>query len=133
MTATACKQPPAQNTSAFKTGLDAEAQAVDALRAQGFEILAQRYRTPHGEIDVIACRERLIVFVEVKARRLIDDAAYAITRRQQRRIIAAATAWLQAATITHPDYAGYDLRFDAMLVAKGGTPKHLPAAFDASD
>jgi len=121
--------PPAPaRVAAFDTGVSAERRASEHLAAQGFEILAQRHRTPHGEIDLIARGDRLIAFVEVKARAKLDDAAYAITPRQQARIIAAAQCWLAA----FPDYQNFDLRFDAMLVAPGQPLQHLVAAFDAS-
>ena len=69
-----------------------------------------------------------MAFVEVKARGRLDDAAYAVTPRQQGRIIAAAQAWLAA----HPEHADFELRFDAMLIAPGRLPRHVLAAFDAS-
>ena len=81
---------------AFRTGLSAEARAATLLVAKGYRILAKRFRTPHGEIDIVARRRNLIVFVEVKARASLDDAAYAVTPRQQARIIAAAQIWLMA-------------------------------------
>ena len=87
--------------------------------AKGYRILAKRFRTPHGEIDLVARRRNLLVFVEVKARASLDEAAYAVTPRQQRRIIDAAQAWLMA----HPEHAEFDLRFDAMLIA----PRRLAA------
>jgi putative endonuclease len=114
---------------AFRTGLSAESRAAALLIAKGYRILAKRFRTPHGEIDIVARRRNLIVFVEVKARATLDDAAYAVTPRQQARIIAAAQIWLMA----HPEHEGYDLRFDAMLVAPRRLPRHLMAAFDASN
>jgi putative endonuclease len=75
---------------AFRTGVSAEAQAAALLIAKGYRILARRFRTPHGEIDIVARRRNLLAFVEVKARETLDDAAYAVTPRQQARIIAAA-------------------------------------------
>jgi putative endonuclease len=114
--------------AAFQTGLSAETQAAAVLIAKGYRILARRFRTPHGEIDIVARRRNLLAFVEVKARASLDDAAYAVTPRQQARIIAAAQVWLMA----HPEHAGYDLRFDAMLIAPRRLPRHLMAAFDAS-
>ncbi|HLJ01380.1 MAG TPA: YraN family protein [Bradyrhizobium sp.] len=113
---------------AFRTGLSAESRAAALLMAKGYRILAKRFRTPHGEIDIVARRGNLLTFVEVKARGTIDEAAYAVTPRQQARIIAAAQAWLMA----HPEHALYDLRFDAMLIAPRSLPRHLVAAFDAS-
>ena len=64
----------------------------------------------------------------MSARASLDDAAYAVTPRQQQRIIDAAQAWLMA----HPEHADFDLRFDVMLIAPRHLPRHLSAAFDAS-
>jgi putative endonuclease len=114
--------------AAFKTGVSAEARAAAFLMAKGYRILARRFRTPYGEIDIVAKRRNLIAFVEVKARGSLDDAAYAVTPRQQQRIIATAQAWLMA----HPEHAELELRFDAMLIAPRRLPRHLLAAFDAS-
>jgi putative endonuclease len=114
--------------AAFRTGLSAEARAAAYLMAKGYRILARRFRTPVGEIDLVARRRNVVVFVEVKARATLDDAAYAVTPRQQRRIIDAAQTWLMA----HPEHAEFDLRFDAMLIAPRRLPRHLLAAFDAS-
>src|ERR1700674_374915 len=113
---------------AFRTGLSAETQAAAVLMAKGYRILARRFRTPHGEIDIVARRRNLVAFVEVKARTSLDEAAYAITPRQQARVIDAAQAWLMA----HPGHAEFELRFDAMLIAPRRLPRHLLAAFDAS-
>jgi putative endonuclease len=114
--------------AAFQTGLSAETRAAAFLMAKGYRILAKRFRTPYGEIDIVARRRNLVAFVEVKARASLDDAAYAVTPRQQQRIIAAAQAWLMA----HPEHAEFELRFDAMLIAPRRLPRHLLAAFDAS-
>ena len=98
------------------------------LMAKGYRILAKRFRTPHGEIDIVARRRNLLAFIEVKARASLDEAAYAVTPRQQQRIIDAAQGWLMA----HPEHADFELRFDAMLIAPRRLPRHLLAAFDAS-
>jgi putative endonuclease len=114
--------------AAFRTGLSAEARAATFLMAKGYRILARRFRTPYGEIDIVAKRRNLVAFIEVKARGSLDEAAYAVTPRQQQRIIDAAQAWLMA----HPEHAELELRFDAMLIAPRRLPRHLLAAFDAS-
>jgi putative endonuclease len=114
--------------AAFQTGLSAESRASVFLMAKGYRILARRFRTPHGEIDIVARRRNLLAFVEVKARASLDEAAYAVTPRQQARIIAAAQGWL----VAHPEHANFDMRFDAMLIAPRRLPRHLLAAFDAS-
>ena len=122
------KEASPERVAAFNTGLSAEARAAALLMAKGYRILARRFRTPHGEIDLVAKRRNLIAFVEVKARATLDDAAFAVTPRQQARIINAAQGWLMA----HPEYAEFELRFDAVLIAPRRLPRHLLAAFDAS-
>jgi putative endonuclease len=102
-----------ERVAAFRTGLSAESRAAAYLMAKGYRILAKRFRTPHGEIDIVAKRRNLLAFVEVKARATLDDAAFAVTPRQQARIIDAAQAWLMA----HPEHAELELRFGAMLIA----------------
>src|SRR6266550_7678833 len=117
-----------ERIAAFQTGLSAESRAAAYLMAKGYRILAKRFRTPHGEIDIVAKRRNLIAFVEVKARASLDEAAFAVTLRQQARIIDAAQAWL----VAHPEHAEFELRFDAILIAPRHLPRHLLAAFDAS-
>ena len=113
---------------AFRFGLSAESRAALYLVAKGYRILARRYKSGVGEIDIVARRRGVLVFVEVKARDTFDAAAEAIAPRQQQRIIAAANAWLGA----HPEDLQWDMRFDAVLVVPGRLPRHLIAAFDAS-
>ena len=117
-----------ERVAAFRTGLSAESRAAAYLIAKGYRILAKRFRTPYGEIDLVARKRNLIAFVEVKARASLDDAAWAVTPRQQQRIINTAQAWLAA----HPEHAEFEMRFDAMLIAPRSLPRHLLAAFDAS-
>jgi putative endonuclease len=114
-----------ERIAAFRTGLSAESRAAAYLMMKGYRILAKRFRTPHGEIDIVAQRRNLIAFVEVKARASLDEAAYAVTPRQQQRIINAAQGWLA-------EHAEFELRFDAMLIAPRRLPRHVLAAFDAS-
>jgi putative endonuclease len=117
-----------KRVAAFRAGLSAEDRAAAYLMAKGYRILAKRFRTPHGEIDIVARRRNLLAFVEVKARASLDEAAFAVTPRQQARIIDAAQAWL----IAHPEHAEFELRFDAILIAPWHLPRHVLAAFDAS-
>jgi putative endonuclease len=124
----AAKLPSPERVAAFRTGLSAETRAAAYLMAKGYRILQKRFRTPYGEIDLVVRKRNLLAFVEVKARASLDEAAYAVTPRQQQRIIAAAQAWLMA----HPEHAEFEMRFDAMLIAPRRLPRHLLAAFDAS-
>jgi putative endonuclease len=125
---TRSKQQQESRRVAFRAGISAESRAALLLIAKGFRILARRWKSPVGEIDIVARRRRLLVFVEVKARQNRDEAAWSVTDRQRGRIVAAAQAWLAR----HPDDRIRDIRFDAMLVAPGRIPQHIPAAFDTS-
>jgi putative endonuclease len=111
---------------AFRTWISAESRAAAFLIAKGFRIVARRFKSPVGEIDIVARRRTLLIFVEVKARPNLEEAAWSVTERQRGRIIAAAEAWLAR----YPDDRIRDIRFDAVLVAPGRIPRHIPAAFD---
>jgi putative endonuclease len=122
------RTPRPERVAAFRVGISAESRAAALLVAKGYRILDRRWRSPAGEIDIVARRRQTLVFVEVKARNHLDEAAEAVTVRQRQRIAAAAEIWLAA----HPDATFIDIRFDAMLVAPGRMPRHIPAAFDAT-
>lgn len=119
--------PRPERLEALRTGLSAESRASAFLIAKGYRILARRFRSPVGEVDIVARRGNLLVFVEVKARADLDAAAESVTLRQRRRIAAAAAAWLAA----HPEDAMRNVRFDAFLIAPRRLPRHIAGAFDA--
>jgi putative endonuclease len=121
------REPQPERQAAFRVGISAESRAAAFLIAKGFRILARRWRSPLGEIDIVARRRQLLVFAEVKARVNLDEAAESVNVRQRRRIAAAAEIWLA----NNPDESIRDIRFDAILVAPGKIPRHIPAAFDA--
>jgi putative endonuclease len=121
--------PRPERQAAFALGLSAESRAAALLVAKGYRIVARRWKSPVGEIDIVARRRKTLVFVEVKARERLDVAAESVISRQQRRIVAAAEAWLA----THPDDVNNDIRFDVILVAPKSIPRHIIAAFDASN
>ncbi len=106
-------------------GRRAEAIAAWFLRLKLYRILARRYRTPAGEIDLIARRGRTIVFVEVKQRPSEVEGLVAVTRTARRRISRAADLWIAA----HPDAAGFDQRFDIVIAVPRRLPRHLIAVF----
>jgi putative endonuclease len=119
--------PRPERVAAFGLGLSAESRAAAYLIAKGYRIAARRFRTPFGEVDIVARRRGVLVFVEVKARSTLDAAAEALQVRQQRRIADAAAFWLSL----NPHDVGSDIRFDAMLVAPGKIPRHIQGAFEA--
>ena len=110
---------------AYGRGRRAEALAAWWLRLKGYRILARGFRVAAGEIDLIARRGRLIALVEVKARPSLEQAGTAILPRQRERITRAAEVFLQR----HPELAGFDLRFDVVLLAPGRLPRHLADAW----
>jgi putative endonuclease len=120
--------PSQERVAAFRLGLSAESRAAMLLIAKAYRIVARRWKTPFGEIDIVARRRRDLVFVEVKARDRLDDAAEAVTERNKKRIVAAADLWLAH----HPDDAQSFIRFDVILVAPGKIPRHIVNAFDAT-
>jgi putative endonuclease len=120
--------PRPERVAAFQLGLSAESRAAMLLIAKAYRIVARRWKTPFGEIDIVARRRRSLVFVEVKARATVDAAAEAVTERGKSRIVGAAEFWLAS----HPDDVNADIRFDVILVAPGKIPRHIVHAFDAT-
>jgi putative endonuclease len=114
---------------AYVAGQDAEALAAAALIAEGWVVLARRCRTEAGEIDLIAERQGLLTFIEVKARPSLAEAAFALGPRQRTRLVAAAEAWLA----DNPGHGAAGMRFDVMLVAADGTIRRIADAFRVED
>jgi len=112
---------------AYKRGLHAETLAVLYLRLKCYHIVARRYKTRSGEIDIIARRGNVVAIVEVKARSQEQQAHEAITPTAQRRIEAAADLWLAR----QHDHAQLCLRFDVIIIRPWRWPRHLPAFFTA--
>lgn len=75
--------------------MHAEAKAKAYLLSLGYDILKTRFKTPYGEVDIIAAHAQTIIAVEVKFRKNISQAAYAIKRSNQNRIQQAVTFFLQ--------------------------------------
>jgi putative endonuclease len=119
----------AERRRRFAIGLRAETLAALLLRAKGYRVLARRFKTPLGELDIVACRGRRLAFVEVKRRPTLDEAADALTPKAQRRLIRAAHCWLGR----FPKYQNHDQCFDVVLTAPGRWPKHMPDAFAVPD
>ena len=76
------------------TGRRAEILSAWLLRLKGYRILARRFKTPVGEIDLIAKRASTIAFIEVKARPTAAAAMESVSARQRRRITRAALVFL---------------------------------------
>jgi putative endonuclease len=90
-----------------------EQTAAEYLQARGYTILARNLHTPHGEIDIVAGKDDLILFVEVKTRSS-HSFAYpedSVTRRKQAHMLSAAETYLEQ----HPE-SGETWQFDVIAV-----------------
>ena len=105
-----------------------ETLAAWFLRLKLYRVVTRRYKTPVGEIDLIAERFGTTVFVEVKARSKASSEGETLEAVNQSRIGRAAQYWLAR----HPTKAETSLRFDAIFLAPGRWPRHVVNAFDAS-
>lgn len=106
-------------------GRGAERLALLWLLAKGYRPLVRRYSAAGGEIDLIVRRGGTIAFVEVKARNDMDAALTSIDATKRRRFSRAARAWLSR----NPGQASLTFRADAVFIAPGAFPRHVPAAF----
>lgn len=115
----------ADRVRAERHGHRSEWLAAVALMLKGYRIVARRYKTKLGEIDLIARRGDLVAVVEVKARRTLIEAMEAIAWTSERRIEAAADLWLAR----QPDYAKLSIRFDMVAVLPFRWPVHVENIF----
>jgi putative endonuclease len=79
-------------------GKKSENLAVWYLKKNGYKIIEQNYRTPLGEIDIIAQEKKTIVFVEVKSRQSIryGNPKWAVTPKKQRKVSMVALQYLKS-------------------------------------
>lgn len=115
-----------QRIETYQSGLWAETCASLWLRLKGYRLLERRYKTPVGEIDIIARRGRTLAFVEVKRRNVMDDALFCVKPETAMRVRRAAEWWLKA----HAGLADKcDIRFDVIALAPYAGIRHVPNAF----
>ncbi|WAJ29571.1 YraN family protein [Antarcticirhabdus aurantiaca] len=123
------RRPAATDPAARRRHLDrgerGEWWAALSLRLKGYRILARRFRTKGGEIDIVARRGDTIAIVEVKARPTLEQAMEAVGPAAQARIESAADAWLRR----RPDHARLSLRFDIVAVLPRRWPIHVVDAW----
>ena len=106
--------------------------AVRELTTRGYAILERRYRTRHGEIDIVAEHGATLVFIEVRARATAEfgRAAETVDDRKKRKVTAMAAEYVARHRVT-----GRPCRFDVVAIDKAMGPKPeitvYPNAFDA--
>ena len=111
-----------------KSGLGkvGEDRAAQALETAGMSIIARNFRSPKGEIDIIALDGETLVFIEVKAWSILgmENLSYSLGPKKQRRIIETAKYFLSI----YRQYYGRAIRFDVIFVGKEAVT-HLASAF----
>ena len=107
----------------WQEGMLGEMRAARYARRHGMRVLERRYRTAHGEIDLIAREGDTLVFIEVKARPrgLMGQGTAAVNGEKRRHLRFAASQYLQ----THPENK---IRFDVMEISAAGL-RHIKNAF----
>ena len=105
----------------YYKGLLAEEMAELLLRVKGYKILERRFKTPIGEIDLICKKKNLLVIVEVKERKTINEALQAVSENAKGRIAHAASYYRAA----HPKHENDTIRFDLIAVHMPFLVKHL--------
>jgi len=115
--------------TAFRRGWRAETVAAFYLRMKCYSIVAHRFKTRLGEIDLIARRGSLVAIVEVKARPSLSPAHEAVSKLSQRRIEAAADLWLAR----QHDHDKLTLRFDVIIIRPWHWPHHIKAFFTSDN
>ena len=111
---------------AEEQGRTAELIALWSLRLRGWRLLAQRYKTHQGEVDLIMRRGGVTAFIEVKARASLEAAVQSVTPRQARRIAAAARQFMAEDRRA----ALQACRFDIVAVSPYHWPRHIENAFE---
>ncbi len=110
---------------AYKSGHRAEWAAALFLMARGYRVLARRYKTPVGEVDIVASNKKRLAFIEVKGRVQLNQALRAVTPCQQRRIKRAATHWMAK----HAFAPVLEIGFDVIAITPWKFPRHYINVF----
>ena len=108
-----------------KRGHRAETAALIFLRLKGYKLLARRFKSHHGEIDLIMRKGETTAFIEVKARSTTDAAISSVTTYQAKRISAAAGLWMGRDAKAATSFC----RFDIVAVNAYLWPTHIKDAF----
>ena len=79
----------------YTKGTEAELNVITYLQLNGYHILAKRFKTKFGEIDIVAQKENTVIFCEVKRRRLEEDALECLSQKQISRISKSASEFMR--------------------------------------
>jgi putative endonuclease len=113
--------------TAERKGRKGETLAAVFLMLKGYRIIARRYKTKLGEVDIIARRRDVVAMVEVKARATVVEAMDAVDHSTMRRIEAAGDIWLSK----QRDFARLNIRYDLIAILPRKWPVHVESLFQA--
>ena len=110
----------------YQYGLDAELAAIEFLQNKDYKIIAKRYKTKFGEVDIIAKTGQTLIFIEVKAR-TSQELIEVILRKNQINRIKNTALFFIAENI---NYQNHDIRFDFILFNKDQGIQHFEGFFE---
>jgi len=104
-----------------------EDMTCELLRKKGYHIRKRNYRFDRAEVDIVAEKDKMIVFVEVKAREsdFLTDAAQLVPMKKQKQIIKAADAYIKEMDLSN------ESRFDIVIAIINSKYKKLDHIEDA--
>jgi putative endonuclease len=114
--------------TAYTKGVHGEKKAELFLKKHGYVMHKRRFKTPYGEIDLIAQKHDTLIFVEVKHRTTLAHAMHSISVRQQHRIGRAALFFIQ----NHCPHWKGTIQFDGVFMDNNGSIHHVPCLFEPS-
>ena len=117
-----------RNLSNYKKGFNAEMVINSYLIRHGYKIIEHRYKTEYGEIDIIASKEKLLLFIEVKNRKVIPSHEI-INSRQKKRCCEAAMHFLTQ----NPEFLNFTMRFDCFFINCYGKVNHIENAWEITE
>lgn len=114
-----------QKKDNIKKGREYEKLAARFLESSGYEIIEKNWMVGHKEIDLIAIKDKTVVFVEVKSSRNLKygHPSERVDKKKRDNLIIAAEQYIIA-----KDFDGYDFRFDLITFLEGKM-EHYPNAF----
>ena len=108
-------------------GQAGEQRAAYYLEGKGFTILERNVRLGRGELDIVACNDELLLFVEVKTHKTREASLLAMHKDKCTRLLSAAQSWRAC----HPRYADIQCRFDLIIVTpRIGLTRWVPARIE---
>lgn len=103
--------------STFSKGRHGEQLVADTLANEGWNIIQKNFRGTRGEVDIVAVRDDVIAFIEVKSWETLpmENLEHAISHSKMRRIVAVSREFLAQ----NPGYDGFRTCYEVFFVSGG--------------